>query len=57
MKRGEVGVNEGLKHDSAVYCDELASLPKPALTDFISTLSDTKMREVNFALRITLATG
>ena len=53
----EVGIDEGLKHDSAIYCDELASLPKPALTDFISTLSGAKMREVNTAPRIALATG
>ena len=53
----EVGVDEGLKHDSAIYCDELASLPKPALTDFIGTLSDAKIREVNTTLRIALATG
>ena len=27
----DVGAAEGLKHDSAVHCDELMSLPKPAL--------------------------
>ena len=53
----EVGVNEGLKHDSAVYCDELVSLPKSILTDYIGTLSDTKIEAVNTALRIALATG
>ena len=51
----EVGVDEGLKHDSAVYCDDLQSLPKSILTDYVSTLSDTKMEEVNTALRIALA--
>ena len=53
----EVGVDEGLKHDSAIYCDELVSLPKSMLTDFIGTLSNVKMEAVNIALRIALATG
>ncbi|MCL2070182.1 MAG: type II toxin-antitoxin system PemK/MazF family toxin [Treponema sp.] len=53
----EVGTAEGLKHDSAVYCDALISVPKSLLTDYVSTLSDTKMNEVNTALRIALATG
>ena len=53
----EVGVEEGLKHDSAIYCDELVGLQKSVLTNYISTLSDIKMREVNMALRIALATG
>ena len=53
----EVGVDEGLKHDSAVYCDELVSLPKSLLTDFIASLSESKMKEVNTALRVALATG
>ena len=51
----EVGVDEGLKHDCAVYCDELFSLPKFILTNYISHLSITKMEEVNSALRIALA--
>jgi mRNA interferase MazF len=53
----EVGTDEGLKHDSAVYCDDLVSLPKTMLTDYIGILSDAKLEEVNTALRIALATG
>jgi mRNA interferase MazF len=53
----EIGTDEGLKHDSAVYCDELVSLPKSMLTDYIGALSDAKMELVNAALRIALATG
>jgi len=53
----EVGVNEGLKHDSAIYCDDLSSLQKILLTDYISNLSESKMKDVNTALRIALATG
>ena len=51
----EVGVEEGLKHDSAIYCDELISFPKSILTDYIGALSDEKIELVNAALRIALA--
>ena len=53
----EVGVEEELKHDSAIYCDALVSLHKSMLTDYIGTLPDVKMEAVNAALRIALATG
>jgi mRNA interferase MazF len=52
----EVGIDEGLIHDSAIYCDELVSLPKSLLTDYIGNLTDSKMEAVNTALRIALAT-
>ena len=51
----EVGIDEGLKHDSAIYCDDLYSLPKALLTDYIGSLSNEKINEVNVALRIALA--
>jgi len=50
-----VGVAEGLKHDSAIHCDELVSLPKSVLTDFVGELGAVKMRELSRALRIALA--
>jgi mRNA interferase MazF len=50
-----IGVDEGLKHDSAVYCDELVSIPKSMLTNYIGSLSAIKMDAVNDALRIALA--
>ena len=49
-----VGVDEGLKHDSAIHCDELVSLPKSALTDFVGTLSETKLEALRAALAIAL---
>jgi mRNA interferase MazF len=49
-----VGVNEGLKHDSSVHCDELVSLPKSLLTNFVGTLSPQKAEELNRALSIAL---
>jgi len=53
----EAGADEGLKHDSAVYCDGLASIPKSVLTDYIGSLPHDKMEAVNTALRIALALG
>ena len=50
-----IGVEEGLKHDSAIFCDDLISFPKRILTYYIGHLSDSKMQEVNTALRIALA--
>ncbi|MDR0909569.1 MAG: type II toxin-antitoxin system PemK/MazF family toxin [Spirochaetaceae bacterium] len=49
-----LGIDEGLKHESAIYCDNLASLPKSTLTDFVGTLSAAKMQEVDSALRVAL---
>jgi mRNA interferase MazF len=49
-----VGVNEGLKHDSSIHCDELVSLPKSVLTNFIGSLSPQKIMELNNALSIAL---
>ncbi len=49
-----VGVDQGLKHDSSIYCDELVSLPKSILTNFVGSLSSDKIEELNRALCIAL---
>ena len=49
-----VGIDDGLKHDSAIHCDELISLPKAALTDYIGTLSPEKITQLNRALAMAL---
>ncbi|QQS49010.1 MAG: type II toxin-antitoxin system PemK/MazF family toxin [Acidobacteriota bacterium] len=49
-----VGIEEGLKHDSSIHCDELVSLPKSYLTNYIGILSANKIRQLNEALRIAL---
>jgi mRNA interferase MazF len=49
-----VGVDEGLKHESAIHCDELVSLPKSVLTDYVGRLSPARMRQLNGALAIAL---
>ncbi|HEX3578732.1 MAG TPA: type II toxin-antitoxin system PemK/MazF family toxin [Thermoanaerobaculia bacterium] len=45
-----VGIDEGLKHDSSIHCDELVSLPKSTLTDFVGSLGSSKTVELNYAL-------
>jgi len=49
-----VGTDEGLKHDSSIHCDELVSLPKSLLTDFISMLPAEKMELLGTSLRAAL---
>ena len=50
----DVGIDEGLKHDSCIFCDEIVSFPKSMLTHFVGTLSDEKLKQLNEALKIAL---
>jgi mRNA interferase MazF len=50
----QVGIDEGLKHDSSIHCDELISLPKAVLTDYIGKLPIEKMQMLDRALLIAL---
>jgi mRNA interferase MazF len=49
-----IGIEEGLKHDSSIHCDELVSLPKAMLTNYVGRLSPKKIDLLNHALRIAL---
>jgi mRNA interferase MazF len=49
-----VGADEGLKHDNSIHCDELVSLPKSVLADFVGTLSPETLNAVNAALKVAL---
>jgi len=49
-----IGVEEGLKHESSIHCDELVSLPKSALTHYVGALSPVKLEALNQSLRIAL---
>jgi len=49
-----VGIEDGLKHDSSIHCDELISISKSSLTHFISTLDPEKIEALNQALRVAL---
>ena len=48
----DVGASEGLKHESSILCDALVSLEKARLTDYVGTLSTSKLEELRIALRI-----
>ena len=49
-----VGTDEGLKHDSSIHCDELVSIPKSALTNFVGKLSPQEIESLHIALGIAL---
>jgi len=49
-----VGVEQGLKHESSVHCDELVSLPKVSLTNRVGRLSPPQMAALDEALRLAL---
>lgn len=49
-----LGVDEGLKHESAIHCDELVSLGKTVLTDYVGSLPPQKLAELNAALAVAL---
>jgi mRNA interferase MazF len=51
----EIGVSEGLKQTSWIFCDNLMSLRKSNLTQYIGSLSAAKLTELNAALRWSLA--
>jgi mRNA interferase MazF len=50
-----VGIDEGLKHESWVLCDNLVSLRKAQLTNFIGSLAQARIKELDRALKIALA--
>jgi mRNA interferase MazF len=49
-----IGVEEGMKHESSVHCDELISLPKAMLTRYVGTLEGEKLRLLERSLGIAL---
>lgn len=50
----DVGIEEGLKHESSIHCDELLSLTKSSLTHFIGHLSPAKITALDRALAFAL---
>lgn len=51
----DIGLAEGLKHDSSIHCDALVSVPKAVLTDFIGALASSSSMALDRALRVALA--
>ena len=50
-----VGVDQGLKHESWILCDNLVSLRKVQLTRFVGSLARAKIEELDRALKMALA--
>ena len=49
-----VGADEGMKHSSWIMCDNLVSLRKADLRQYLGSLSALKLAEFNQALRMAL---
>ena len=49
-----IGTHERMKHDCSIHCDELVSIPKSMLTDFVSMLPQEKMILLDEALKAAL---
>jgi mRNA interferase MazF len=49
-----VGTEEGLKHPSWIMCDNLVSLRKADLTQFVGALAKSRLGELDRALRMAL---
>jgi len=45
-----IGVEEGLKHESSIHCDELLSLQKSILTHFVGAVRGAALESLNWAL-------
>ena len=53
--QAEVGLEDGLKHESSIHCDALVSLTKSVLTDYVASLAPARVRALDQALRVALA--
>lgn len=49
-----IGAEEGLKHASWIMCDNLVSLRKADLTNYIGSLARSKLATLNDALKMAL---
>lgn len=51
------GPEEGLKHASWIMCDNLVSLPKSDLTQFVGSMRRSGIAELDRALKMALEVG
>jgi mRNA interferase MazF len=49
-----VGTDEGLKKPSSIFCDEILSIQKTRLSDYIGALSAQKLVELETCLKIAI---
>jgi mRNA interferase MazF len=50
-----IGIDEGMKHEGWILCDNLVSLRKAELSQYIGSLPVAKLAEVDRALKTALA--
>ena len=50
----EIGPDDGLKHPSWIMYDNLVSIRKSELTNYVGSLSRSKLAELNHALKMAL---
>ncbi|MCC6542997.1 MAG: type II toxin-antitoxin system PemK/MazF family toxin [Nitrospirae bacterium] len=50
-----VGIEEGLKHESSIHCDELVSIPKTFLSHYVGLLSAENTQQLDDAIRVALS--
>jgi mRNA interferase MazF len=48
------GTAEGLKKESSIHCDDLVSLPKSALTNYVGSLKTDALARLDMALMVAL---
>ncbi len=49
-----IGIEEGMKHTSWIVCDNLVSVQKSSLTQYVGSLSPGKVSELDRALAIAI---
>ena len=49
-----IGIDEGMKRESWIHCDDLRSIQKNMLTPRVGSLSPAKMRKLDYALTVAL---
>ena len=49
-----IGIDEGMKHECWIHCDDLRSIQKSVLTQWVRSLPPGKMRKLDYALAVAL---
>jgi len=49
-----VGLEQGLKKESSIHCDELVSLPKAVLTHYVGSVGGASLGQLEWALSVAL---
>jgi mRNA interferase MazF len=49
-----IGIEEGMKHESWVHCDNLRSVRKSELTRYVGSIPPGKMPKLDYALTVAL---